>query len=92
MLNTIRRDGDEQPIVSVQNKNLLIKLPNLTGGAYLARINWLQRIEPDKPYFLAGLTYLEGPARGGSTEWVLKTHSTEGFIPMFCSLHWKEVS
>jgi hypothetical protein len=91
VLNALRQNGNEQPIVSVRDKNLLIRLPSLTGNAYLARINWLQRIESGKPYFLAGLTYLEGPAQDGSTEWVLKTHPTEGFVPMFCSLYWKEV-
>lgn len=80
---------EENELINVINKNIIIYLPRLDSSEQPARINWLKQLEGD--YYLAGLTYIEhGSPSLGCTEWMLKRDDEVGFTPMFCSLYWTE--
>ena len=82
---------EENPVFDVRDQDRIVTLTWLNGSEHPAKINWLQQVEGD--YFLAGLTYLkEGKLLHGDEcdEWMLKRDEEVGFIPLFCTLHWKE--
>jgi hypothetical protein len=82
---------NENEAINVSAQDRVITIEWLDGSQHECKINWLQQLEGD--YFLAGLTYVNifsGSRSDMHTEWVLKIDKEAGFIPMFCSLYWKE--
>ena len=96
VVNLLRQKGltvtpDTLEVIDVRDLDKVIELPN-GNSSNPTRINWLRDL--GDYYFEAGLTYVRkgSPYEGGSTTWVLKLDSVEGFKPLFCSLHWKRNS
>jgi len=80
---------EDNEVVRMIEKNVIIYLPRLDGHEEPHRINWIKQLEGD--YYIAGLTMIErGSPSLMCTEWMLKRDEEVGFIPMFCSLYWNE--
>jgi hypothetical protein len=81
-------EDKENEVIDIRNRELVLDVMPIFGSDVQipAQLNWIQQLE-DSPYYLAGLTYLAGPVKGGEAVWMLKLIKDKGFVPMFNATH-----